>query len=503
LSDDERLKTWLTFDKVATNNETDFERAMIIFFSNQESRALSNVKSVKALNADEILNWKEEDRRLLAVMSPLWLKSFSDGANTVSDTYGFNVNFNLLNPKFLEWVETNGAELVKGINETTKKGLQSTISEGIQDGDSIPEIRKRVQAVFDTASKSRANTIARTETHGSVSNGTFQTYSSAGLEKKEWLATLDPRTRDSHLSINRQVVDIDKKFSNGLMFPGDSSGSAKEVINCRCTLLPVIQDSVPYKPEPVAEVTYVDPWLNRPKEIPKWEDTKVKESKRGHLSTDMTRVEIIDDIAKQMKVEKDRAEQIYNSVRDYSGNDYGNIRRHFYDEITDSKYWEKALDIEEFIRKMPKYKSGNKSLYRGFATSEGRLAEFEVGKPIDMKGMNSWSSSLEVAEGFSSARHRKKMSVIIQVQGLEGGVSLKHMSMHQSEDEVISTGMSHFVIEELSKDESGRNIVKVKEVMTRNKIGKAVSNSVQKEIDTSDSSSIYYRWENGDFDLGD
>ena len=241
MSDDERLKTWLTFDKAAENNEMDFEKAMIIFFSNQESRALSNVKSIKAVDADEILNWEEEDKRLLAVMVPLWLKSFSDGANMVSDTYGFNVNFDLLNPKFLEWVETNGAELVKGINETTKKGLQSTISEGIQDGDSIPEIRKRVQAVFDTASKSRANTIARTETHGSVSNGTFQTYSSAGLEKKEWLATSDGRTRESHSHINRQIVDIKSKFSNGLMFPGDSSGSAAEVINCRCTLLPVIE----------------------------------------------------------------------------------------------------------------------------------------------------------------------------------------------------------------------------------------------------------------------
>lgn len=52
---------------------------------------------------------------------------------------------------------------------------------------------------------------------------------------KQWDAVLDGRTRDSHRRVDGEIRELDEKFSNGLMFPGDPSGSAAEVINCRCT----------------------------------------------------------------------------------------------------------------------------------------------------------------------------------------------------------------------------------------------------------------------------
>ncbi len=55
--------------------------------------------------------------------------------------------------------------------------------------------------------------------------------------KKEWLATLDARTRDSHAAADAQQVGIDEPFDVGgvkLMYPGDPSGPAREIYNCRC-----------------------------------------------------------------------------------------------------------------------------------------------------------------------------------------------------------------------------------------------------------------------------
>ena len=54
--------------------------------------------------------------------------------------------------------------------------------------------------------------------------------------KKGWLATLDNVTRDSHVNLDGEVQEIDKPFSNGLMYPGDSKGIPAEVYNCRCRL---------------------------------------------------------------------------------------------------------------------------------------------------------------------------------------------------------------------------------------------------------------------------
>lgn len=54
---------------------------------------------------------------------------------------------------------------------------------------------------------------------------------------KQWDAPLDSNTRESHSQVDGEIRDLDKPFSNGLMFPGDPSGGAAEVINCRCALL--------------------------------------------------------------------------------------------------------------------------------------------------------------------------------------------------------------------------------------------------------------------------
>lgn len=51
-----------------------------------------------------------------------------------------------------------------------------------------------------------------------------------------WVATLDDKTRESHQKVDGEWQELDKPFSNGLMYPGDPRGSAAEVVNCRCTL---------------------------------------------------------------------------------------------------------------------------------------------------------------------------------------------------------------------------------------------------------------------------
>lgn len=82
--------------------------------------------------------------------------------------------------------------------------------------------------------------IANTETTIAMNTASYQAGKNSGIVmEKEWLATDDDTTRESHLELNGERVAMDEAFSNGLMYPGDSSGDASEVINCRCTLLNV------------------------------------------------------------------------------------------------------------------------------------------------------------------------------------------------------------------------------------------------------------------------
>jgi hypothetical protein len=83
--------------------------------------------------------------------------------------------------------------------------------------------------------------IARTEGHRIQNQAAMDTMYSA-KEKgadivKQWDATLDGATRESHAAVDGEIRELDKPFSNGLMFAGDPDGGAAEVVNCRCATL--------------------------------------------------------------------------------------------------------------------------------------------------------------------------------------------------------------------------------------------------------------------------
>lgn len=130
---------------------------------------------------------------------------------------------------------------IRGIDQTTWERLQRSLADGVQEGESINDLARRVRGVFTEADRARSITIARTEVLGASNAGSIAGYEHAGVGFKGWLATPDDRTRDSHHEADGQVVALNSEFMVGgarLAFPGDPSGPAEEVINCRCTTIP-------------------------------------------------------------------------------------------------------------------------------------------------------------------------------------------------------------------------------------------------------------------------
>ncbi|MGW0034684.1 phage minor head protein [Streptomyces sp. NPDC003314] len=131
--------------------------------------------------------------------------------------------------------------------------IVAELERGIREQESVPDIAARVSAVLTATGSERwprrAVTVARTETLAAVNAGVFR---SAQLEAeqrgdpapfKQWIATADVRTRDTHREADKQRTLLSEPFVVGgasLLFPGDPRGPAGEVINCRCSLFPVV-----------------------------------------------------------------------------------------------------------------------------------------------------------------------------------------------------------------------------------------------------------------------
>ena len=142
------------------------------------------------------------------------------------------------------WILQRSLTLAKSINMTTMDAIRKALAEGFAEGESIQQLTKRIEGYFTENAKTRAETISRTEVLAASNQGAVNRYEKEGIQKKEWFAALDERTRETHLEANGQIVGIHDNFKvGGDYMPAPGQGSdPSENINCRCTVLPVIPD---------------------------------------------------------------------------------------------------------------------------------------------------------------------------------------------------------------------------------------------------------------------
>lgn len=121
-----------------------------------------------------------------------------------------------------------------------KARITAEVSRAISTGMTYKQVAKQLENQARIG-YNRAVRIARTEGHRIQCTATMDAMETAKNKGcnvvKQWDAALDARTRDSHAKVDGEIRDVNKRFSNGLMYPGDPSGSAAEVVNCRCALL--------------------------------------------------------------------------------------------------------------------------------------------------------------------------------------------------------------------------------------------------------------------------
>lgn len=137
------------------------------------------------------------------------------------------------------------AAVKRGIDlEYGKKQITKCVTSSVLQGKSIKGISDDLQRYIPTMSRDSAIRTARTAVTGAQNAGRQDSYNAAekmGIRlKKEWLATLDARTRHSHAMLDGEQVAQDKKFSNGCRFPGDPQGPPWEIYNCRCTMIAAV-----------------------------------------------------------------------------------------------------------------------------------------------------------------------------------------------------------------------------------------------------------------------
>lgn len=219
--------------------------------------AMLNDLSATAVNAD-----KAAMRMVSDSMADVFAVNANYGAYEVERATGIDTRFSLYNrdsvarlikddPKLLPDPRP-GSPTAKKLAENkdliwNRQHMNSAITQGILQGNSMDKIAKRLQKVTDMDSRAAIRN-ARTMTTSAENAGSMHSYRRAeemGIKgKKMWMATHDSRTRESHAMMDGETRAIDEEFSNGLQEPGDMSvDMPEEVYNCRCRVVYVSSHS--------------------------------------------------------------------------------------------------------------------------------------------------------------------------------------------------------------------------------------------------------------------
>lgn len=159
------------------------------------------------------------DGRALRITLTAAGQAMEGSASRTIAQLGLGINFDLKNPRAVHYMDQVGANLVRGLNRTSRDRLRTLLSEGIENGWSYSRLASRVRVLFADFSRARALTIARTELGNAYSEVTVivgDSLRAQGLQvEKRWVAVQTDPGEPCRVNANQGWIPMNATFSSG------------------------------------------------------------------------------------------------------------------------------------------------------------------------------------------------------------------------------------------------------------------------------------------------
>jgi HK97 family phage portal protein len=237
----------------------------------QSAKALLNGSTLSKLRAGDVFDLEAEVRRFKREFKQLIEDAVARAGQDELDELGVDFDFDLERPAVKEALDELLTNFAEKTNDSTYEALKTLFERAAEDGVALAEIEERLSVYFEgRRSEASVERIARTTMTGANGAGDQSAWEqSEVVTGKEWLATLDDRVRDEHEEAHGQAVGLDEDFTVGgesLRYPGDPAGDPSNIVNCRCSQLPVLREGKTRNWAPRATRSHGRPILPAPEE---------------------------------------------------------------------------------------------------------------------------------------------------------------------------------------------------------------------------------------------
>jgi HK97 family phage portal protein len=182
-----------SFKREITEVMQEQERGLKAKLREQAAKALDNEADIDSIWDEVFWGALFADALLTQIQVAAELGAVSTLRQLRADTALFDLDA----PEVRAAMQVRAQKFAEQVNETTWDKLKTSLMDGIQGGEGIDELETRVEMVMGDRIRSSAETIARTETVGALTEGSLmgaRDAAATGLDvRKQWLATFDGR----------------------------------------------------------------------------------------------------------------------------------------------------------------------------------------------------------------------------------------------------------------------------------------------------------------------
>ncbi|MFW6173396.1 MAG: phage minor head protein, partial [Elusimicrobiota bacterium] len=200
-------------------DDAKLEQAILYLLNNKQKQLIDMIEREHGESKlSEVKDLHSLTRKLKEILSFNGLKGLTEKVIKHNFLKGWEeqekkINRNFIpNKEAIQFIQNYTFDNIKDMGDEIANDLRAELERGIMNGEGIDKIKDRVQGVMKS-SKSRAETIARTEVNRAQNTGSLQLMKNVDDEyDKKWLAKIDDRTSEICKELDGQQVGINETF---------------------------------------------------------------------------------------------------------------------------------------------------------------------------------------------------------------------------------------------------------------------------------------------------
>ncbi|MED1443037.1 minor capsid protein [Aeribacillus composti] len=179
---------------------------------------------------------------LTAILGTVFAHVYYKTAFKLEQSLEIAIDFKRLNPAIIkefvdfDWSGQHFSERIWNNQTALKNALKTILVRGMQDGESIDKMARKITKQFESKAY-QSKKLVVSETARIIGQARENIYADSGVQKVEWLATLEQNTCEICAKLDGKVFDLDDP----------KKPKIPRHPNCRCDLIPYISNEKKFR----------------------------------------------------------------------------------------------------------------------------------------------------------------------------------------------------------------------------------------------------------------